>query len=517
MMKKKVNIIEPIFKEDKIKTAAYARVSSKSEDQIHSFKSQVAYYSQYIGQLDNHVMVDVYTDEGITGTLIEKRNGFKKMIEDCKAGKINRIITKSIDRFGRNFTETLRTLRELKHLGVSVYFEKENIDTRDSISEISITSYMMSAEWESRNISNNQRWGFRVRAEQGIYNQPNLPYGYYREDGEIKINEKEADNIRMLFDMYVNQDLSTVTIEKYFKQHKKEGRKWSRSGIVVMLTNERYCGDQLLQKKFTTDEFPYHLVINKGEMPQYYVYDSFPSIIDRSLYEASYAKWEASRGNLSESQLSANKKHTYTSKIKCRECHENFKRRVYRGEEFWCCRNHLTDRSICKNKQIAREELDEAFLRLYYKLQNSLDILEAYGSNLIELLKDDERMQELTNLDKELIKLNQEKMKVLYDNMEGTINDTEKISRMNEIHMYKSLYELEKKKILNEIYEGSSVENNLKLIRLLKYSGQIEVFDEHIFQKIVKVIMVDQDYIYFHLYNDLSIKIERRKYHGNYR
>ncbi|WP_270640105.1 recombinase family protein [Longibaculum muris] len=154
-MDKKVSIIEPLSREEKIKTAAYARVSSKSDDQIHSFNSQVAYYSQYINQLQNTIIVDVYTDEGITGTVIEKRNGFKKMIQDCRDGLIDRIITKSIARFGRNFTETLKTLRELKCLGVSIYFEEEHIDTADSVSETSISTYMMSAELESRTISYN--------------------------------------------------------------------------------------------------------------------------------------------------------------------------------------------------------------------------------------------------------------------------------------------------------------------------------------------------------------------------
>lgn len=516
MMEKKVSIIEPIRMKHTIKTAAYARVSSKSDDQIHSFGSQVAYYTEYIGQLKNHILVDVYTDEGITGTVIEKRTGFKEMINDCKKGKIDRIITKSIDRFGRNFTETLKTLRELKCLGVSVYFEKENIDTQKSNSEISISSYMMASEWESRNISNNQRWGFRTRAEQGIYNQPHLPYGYYREGDEIKINEDEAFIVKLMFDMYVEKDMSTVAIEKYFNKNRIGNRKWSRSGIVLMLINERYCGDQLLQKKFTTDEFPYHLVQNKGELPQYYVYDSFPAIIGRTLYEASYDKWEKSRSELSEEQLSANQRYTYTSKIECCSCHKKFKRRVYRGEKFWCCTNHLKDRGICMNKQITEKELNEAFLRMYHKLHNSLDKLEAYGDNLAEFLMSDEKLNELTNLDKELTALHHEKVKILQANIEGYMTDIEKITKLNEIHMYKSLYELEKKKLLNETYECDSVLNNKRLLYIIQNCGHIQEFDEHIFQTIIKAIMVNQDFINFKLYNGLDIKVERRMYDGNY-
>lgn len=515
-MKKKVSIIEPLLREEKIKTAAYARVSSKSDDQLHSFKSQVAYYSQYINQLEDAVMVDVYTDEGITGTVIEKRNGFKKMIQDCRCGLIDRIITKSIARFGRNFTETLKTLRELKCLGVSIYFEEEHIDTADSASETTISTYMMSAELESRTISYNQRWGFRTRAEKGIYNQPNLPYGYYRMNGEIQISESEAEIVRLLFDMYVNQDMSTVAITKNFNQNKIGGRTWSRSGIVLMLINERYCGDKLLQKKFTTDEFPYHLVMNKGELPQYYVYDSFPKIIDRSLYEASYAKWERNREKLSDDQLSANKRYPYTSKIECAECHDKFKRRAYRGEEFWCCRKHLVDRDSCMNKQISKNELDEAFLKLYYRLKNSIDILESYGSNIVNLLIDDEKTKELMMLEKELHKLNAEKLKILRENLEGKISDIEKISKLNEVQMYRSLYELEKKKVSNQVYECDEYRNNQRLIMFLNHSAPVDIFDEEIFKEIVQKVMIDQNHIHFKLHNDLIIKTERKKYDGNF-
>lgn len=516
-MNNKVSIIEPLSREEKTKIAAYARVSSKSDDQIHSFKSQVSYYSHYINQLQNTIMVDVYTDEGITGTVIEKRNGLKKMLQDCHNGLIDRIITKSIARFGRNFTETLKALRELKRLSVSIYFEEEHIDTADSVSETSISTYMMSAELESRTISYNQRWGFRTRAEKGIYNQPHLPYGYYRIDKEIQINETEAVNVRMLFDMYVNQDMSTVAITKHFNQYKIGSRTWSRSGIVLMLINERYCGDKLLQKKFTTDEFPYHLVINKGELPQYYIYDSFPKIIDRSLYEASYAKWEKGRDNLSDNQLTANKRYPYTSKIECAECHEKFKRRIYQGVEFWCCRKHLVDRDSCMNKQISKEELDEAFLKLYYRLKNSIDILESYGSNIVKMLMDDEKTKEMLTLDKELYNLHAEKLKLLKKNLEGKISDKEKITKLNEIQMYKSLYELEKKKVLNLVYERGEYKNNQKLIDKLKQSVLIDTFDETIFHEIVQKIMIDQNYIYFQLYNDLIIKTERIKYDGNFR
>ena len=256
--------------------------------------------------------------------------------------------------------------------------------------------------------------------------------------------------------------------------------------------------------------------MNKGELPQYYVYDSFPKIIERSLYEASYAKWERNRENLSDNQLSANKRYPYTSKIECAECHEKFKRRTYRGVEFWCCKKHLVDHDSCMNKQISKEELDEAFLKLYYKLKNSIDILESYGRNIVKLLMDDEKEKELMMLDKELHNLKAEKLRLLKENLEGKISDIEKISNLNEIQMYKSLYELEKKKVLNQVYESAEYRNNQRLVDVLRHSASIDTFDEVIFHEIVQKVMIGQNHIYFQLHNDLMIKSERKKYDGNY-
>lgn len=286
---KQVRIIEPLerFVNRINLIGCYARVSSDSEDQLNSYNNQVDFYESYVNSLENSKLVKIYTDEGITGTRMDKRDGFLQMIEDCRKGLINTIITKSISRFARNITETLSVVRELKSIGVSVYFMTEKIDTAKMGSEMMLAVYAACAEIESKAISNAQKWAFRTRAKEGRYNQPKLPYGYQRIDGEVKVIEDEAKIVEDIFNKYVNKDFSVTKLVDYLNKHYFKKKKWSQSTVSSMLKNERYCGDMLLQKRYSPDVFPYKLVTNKGELAQYYIYDVFPKIINRELKKVS--------------------------------------------------------------------------------------------------------------------------------------------------------------------------------------------------------------------------------------
>lgn len=244
---KQVRIIEPLerFVNRINLVGCYARVSSGSEDQLNSYNNQVDFYESYVNSLENSKLVKIYTDEGITGTRMDKRDGFLQMIEDCRNGLINRIITKSISRFARNITETLSVVRELKSIGVSVYFMTEKIDTAKMGSEMMLAVYAACAEIESKAISNAQKWAFRTRAKEGRYNQPKLPYGYQRIDGEVKVIEDEAKIIEDIFNKYVNKDFSVTKLVDYLNKHYFKKKKWSQSTVSSILKNERYCGDML--------------------------------------------------------------------------------------------------------------------------------------------------------------------------------------------------------------------------------------------------------------------------------
>lgn len=508
---KKVTIIKPEKKQDqRLRVAGYVRVSSDSEDQLHSFQAQLNYFHRLIDNDRNSVLVDVYVDEGITGTRMDKRDGFNRMVEDCINGKIDRILTKSISRFARNIIETLRVLRELKALGVSIYFENENIDTAVGGSEVLISLYSILAENESKTIALNQRWGFRARAKKGIYNQPHLPYGYKRdENNEIVIDEEEAEIVRMIYDMYLNQGKSTVKVQEYLNSNNIGNRKWSRSGITLILKNERYCGDMLLQKKYTTDEFPYRLIRNKGDIAQYYIYDVFPKILDREVVKKSADKLLAAKEKYNKNQTTANVIYPFTSIVKCLNCGNKFKRKIIHRVPYWSCTKHLENKESCDIKAISEQELMDGFASVYHRLKDNLFMLEEYKEHIKDYSMNQEIRDELIDIEQQLDALIRDK-KQLYHLMEENLIDFQIFNKkMNEIQISKGLLELEKEKRNAKVLRNLEIIETESMINTLEMSD-MDNFNEVLFSRIVDCINVDKDNIYFNLKNELTVKIERR-------
>ena len=243
-----VTVIQPTIAEEqnkKIRCAAYCRVSSDSEDQLNSFMAQTRYYEKAFEKSDREQLVDIYADEGITGTREDKRDEFQRMIKDCRRGKIDRIYTKSISRFARNTKDCLKNIRELKSLGITVFFEKENIDTAKLTDEMMITIMGGLAQEESTSISQNMRWSVQKRMENGTFNPPSLPYGYMRRKQDIVTIENEAKIVRDIFTQYIN-GIGMETIAKELnKKHIDKGSKgfiWCKNTIRYILMNEKYTG-----------------------------------------------------------------------------------------------------------------------------------------------------------------------------------------------------------------------------------------------------------------------------------
>ena len=278
----------------RLRVAAYARVSSSSDEQLNSFAAQNRYYTELISGKDNWQLVDIYADEGITGTSIEKRDDFKRMLRDCERGLIDRILVKSISRFARNTTECLETVRSLKARGVSVYFEKEGIDTGKVSGEMLTAVFASLAQAESESISKNMRWSYQKRMQAGEFVPPFLPYGFKCDNREMVIDVSEAAVIRRIFDMYVS-GISFEDIAECLNRYgipyinSSTDRKWSRSTIGHIIENEKYAGNSLWQKSYTTNTLPRVQRKNKGEQPQYYVESSHEAIIDKDTFEAAQA------------------------------------------------------------------------------------------------------------------------------------------------------------------------------------------------------------------------------------
>ena len=267
-----------------IRLAPYCRVSSDSEDQLHSFAAQIQYYTEYAQRNPQYQLVDIYADEGITGTSMEKRDDFHRLMRDCKKGLIDRIIVKSVSRFARNTEELLATLRMLSEIGVSVYFEENAIDTAMMNSEMIVTFPGMSAQQESISISENMRWSYKKRMESGEFNCCAPAYGFSLVNGQLEINEAEAAVVQRIFSLYLHgvgkQSIANMlNADGICRNHGRD--KWYEFTIDYILNNERYMGDALLQKSFTTESLPFKKVRNIGQQPQYYVENSYPAIVIR--------------------------------------------------------------------------------------------------------------------------------------------------------------------------------------------------------------------------------------------
>ena len=222
-----------------LRVAAYARVSSDSNDQLHSYAAQTAYFAKLINSNPNWIFADIYADQGITGTSVEKREDFQRMMSDCRKGKIDRILVKSISRFARNTKDCLAAVRELKELGVSVLFEEQGIDTSKVSSEM-VTAIMASlAQKQSESISGNVKWGTRVRMQDGTYLPSSLPFGYRMIDKKIQIDSAQAEIVREIYTAYLAGE-NVDEIAERLNQIQADRRRWYNTTIRYILSNERY-------------------------------------------------------------------------------------------------------------------------------------------------------------------------------------------------------------------------------------------------------------------------------------
>lgn len=302
------------------RVAAYARVSTDTEEQLTSYEAQVDYYTRHIHANAEWKFIEVYTDEGISATSTKKRDGFNRMISDALAGKIDLILTKSVSRFARNTVDTLTNVLQLKEKGVEVYFEKENIYTLDSKGELLITIMSSLAQEESRSISENVTWGQRKRFADG---KVSLPYkqflGYEKgEDGFPKIVEEQAKIVRIIYKLFLEGHTPSgvarlLTAQGILTPSGKQ--KWQSSTVKSILTNEKYKGDAILQKKYTVDFLTKKQKVNEGEVPQYYVENSHPAIITPEVFDIVQHEMNRRKAIGYTSRTSC-----FSSKIICGEC-----------------------------------------------------------------------------------------------------------------------------------------------------------------------------------------------------
>lgn len=510
-----MNIIDitPVKQENnrKIRLAPYCRVSSDSEDQQHSFATQIRYYCDYMNKNPEYEIVDIYADEGITGTEIDKRDEFLRLLRDCKQGKIDRIITKSVSRFARNVTEMLETLRMLKQYKVSVYFEEQGIDTNKMNMEMFVTFPGIVAQQESESISGNVRWGIQKRMQTGEFVCIRLPFGYEYENGQMIVNGFEASIIRRIFNLYLQgmgmQSIATLLNEE--KVPKRYGTAtWLQPAIKYILTNERYIGDTLLQKQYTTETLPYRRKTNKGEKPQFYVENNNPAIVDKKTF---YAVQKLLKSRRNES----NTRNVYllSRMMRCPDCGGTFRRQEIKGKGYWICMKKASRAGNCQSRRIQENMVYETFLAMMYKLKN-------YQKEIIEdLIKELEDLQQRTNrnqdairqIDKKIADLAAKNMVITRLHTNGLLGAAEFSAQLAEVNNKMGDLRHEKKNLLSEV-EDAELEELKELRDIVKEYQPCTHFESEIFEQCVKGIIVnDNAKITFQLLGGLELSEEIRE------
>ena len=364
----------PFGSRKKRKVAAYARVSTEKDEQQTSYEAQVDYYTNYINGRDDWEFVSVYADEGLSGCSTSNRLGFNSMIEDALAGKIDLIVTKSVSRFARNTVDSLMTIRKLKECACECYFEKENIWTFDGKGELLLTIMSSLAQEESRSISENCTWGWRKRCADGKVTVPFGRFlGYDRgEDGNLVVNEGQAKIVRKIYGYFL-QGRSPYQIAKLLTEQgipTPGGKKiWGKAVVSSILTNEKYKGDALLQKVYTTDFLTKKKKKNEGEVPQYYVEGNHEAIISPAVFDRVQILMKTREPGKNRSSCVS----SFSSKIKCGDCGGWYGSKIWHSNDkyrkvIWQC-NHKFD----GEEKCTTPHLDEATIRqLFLKALNIL-------------------------------------------------------------------------------------------------------------------------------------------------
>ena len=284
---KNVIVIEAAQKSEaqKLRVAAYCRVSSDSSDQMNSFVAQLNHYTALISSKENWTLTDLYADAGISGTSAEKRPDFQRLLSDCRKGLVDKILVKSISRFARNTKECLEIIRELKSIGIGVCFEEQNIDTSNMSGELLTSVFAAIAQKESESLSAKMRWSYQYRMKSGTFLPSSVPFGYMLQGKKILINEENAEIVRYIFNAYL-AGYGIAEIAEQLNQQKVLNRTWHCTMITRILSNERYIGDSLWQKTYATDDLPVRQVRNNGEREQYYAERTHPPIIALEVFQA---------------------------------------------------------------------------------------------------------------------------------------------------------------------------------------------------------------------------------------
>lgn len=521
-MAKKVTVINAISDskhtqpQQRLKVCAYARVSTGSRAQAESYATQVEYYTEKIENNPLWEFAGVYADEGITGTKVKGRDDFKAMVAACEEGDIDLILTKSITRFARNTVECIQTIRKLKAIGVGIYFEKEGINTLTEASELMLTILASVAQGESEDFSGNNRWAIINRFENGTFIVGTPAYGYRKdEEGNLIIEETEAEVVRWIFEAYLN-GMGAYVIAKMLNDHKiptiRGSEKWQDSVVKNILMNSVYEGDALHQRTYTEKQFPFTRKVNYGQMNMYLTKDAHSPIITHEEAEAVRSIMEYRSRTLNMNGKRCQNRYIFSSKIICGDCGSHFRRqKIYIGKPYekiiWTCHKHVEDKESCHMKAIRDDVLQQAFVDMWNKLYtNQGTVLEPLLKALTELAASKPDTEEIEQLDNEIHSLSEQSL-ILNQVMKKGYMDSALFMEKNNLLVHR-LTECRRRKTLlaRKHKRTKEIVRTEQLIGLLKQEGYQREFKEELFDMAVKKIRISLDHeINFCLKNGLVL------------
>ena len=493
-----------------LRVAAYCRVSTDDEEQLTSYEAQKNYYTDKIMTNKEWTMAGIFADEGITGTSARKRPEFLRMIRQCKQGKIDIVLTKSISRFARNTVDCLNYVRALKELGIAVIFEKENMNTLEVDSEILITMLGAFAQSESESISANVRWGIRQAMKEGKATiQYKYLYGYRKgDDGKPEIIPDQAEVVRKIYDLFLS-GTPVRGIQEYLNASAVPNingeSKWARSAIDSILTNEKYCGDVLLQKTYIDDCINKKVKKNTGQLPMYLVQNHHEGIISRETFDAAQA--ELSRRNAGRSPSKKNaptgrsrysSKYALSDRLYCGECGTRYQRCTWRNRDgskriVWRCVSRVDYGSkYCHDSPTLDEEpLHRAVLAAINSAVNDKDniVYNLKAAMEKELAPVVGQQLSLSEIDRQLEQLNAEFSKVLAEASESG-NQAAYSDRFRDIMQHQTELKAQRNEIQRMLAESGKAAAHIEQCRHAAETAPtaISEWDEALIRQVVESV-----------------------------
>lgn len=490
---------------NRLRVVAYARVSTDSEEQLNSYESQKSYYKEKIMSNPEWSFVDIYADEAISGTQDYKRTQFMKMIDDGLREKYDLIITKSISRFARNTVDTLKYVRLLKEQNIAVFFEEENINTLEMSGELLLTILSSVAQQESETISSHVKLGLKMKSERGELVGFNNCYGYSYDSktNTFTIIDDEADIVKLIFKKYLEGIGCSLIAKELTKMNLKSPRghdKWNESTVRGIIRNEKYKGDVLQGKTFTTDPISHKRLKNLGESDQYYMKEHHEAIISVEDFDKAQEILAARCGNRSCGRKLgyADGKFVFSSIIRCGFCGSVYTRRAMYSKNhnvpIWICMLAPTaGKANCPNSKSFRDTLiKKAFLDGYHLLCNTNSVdLDKLFDEVIEAVKASTFEDKVEQLKQKETNIIQRQSKLLDLMVDGTID---KATYTNKLESYnkkldKCRKELSGYELLSES-EGR-LENSInKVKKMLKSKNILDEFDDEVFHTLIENIII---------------------------